>query len=183
MTTVFWGKAVQGKQSVRGFSMIEILVALLVLGIGIMGFAALQLKSVHLTEETYSRSQAMSIAQDFVERARANFSPKARERYLQAGQWTGDIPDDAPSCVLTERKPTKQDSCTEVDMASSDIAATRTHAGSVLQNGNVGFEECGNLYCVTVAWAETSVESCDQGSFADGSRGAEAHCVTLEFIP
>lgn len=55
-----------------GFSLIEVLVAVLVLGIGLLGFAALQLSAVSTGEEGYYRSQATLIAQDLADRMRAN---------------------------------------------------------------------------------------------------------------
>lgn len=171
-------------RSLLGFSIIEVLVALLVLGIGIMGYAALQLKSVSLTEETYSRSQAMSIAQDLIERARVNFSDAAKARYLAADNWAGDIPEAAPvSCVQTQSLPSSEHFCSTAEMADQDIVDTRKQAAQVLSDGKVLFDQCESIYCVTVAWGDTSVADCDQTDFADGVRTANAHCVIVEFIP
>jgi type IV pilus assembly protein PilV len=58
------------KQS--GFSLLEVLIAVLVLGIGLLGFAALQISSISTGEEGYFRSQALIIAQDLADRMRAN---------------------------------------------------------------------------------------------------------------
>ena len=97
---LFTQLAISGKviraQSASGFSIIEVLVALLVLGVGVMGYAALQLKSVRLSEETYSRSQAMSVAQDFIERVRVNFNEASKARYVAAASWTGEVAESAP---------------------------------------------------------------------------------------
>ena len=55
----------------KGFSMIEVLVALFVTSIGLLGLAALQLTSLRYSHNTHSRSQATFLAQDIVERLRA----------------------------------------------------------------------------------------------------------------
>ncbi|NQD37694.1 type IV pilus modification protein PilV [Permianibacter sp. IMCC34836] len=54
-----------------GFSMIEILIAVLVLAIGLLGVAALQLASMNGSQEGYARSQATAIAEDLASRVRA----------------------------------------------------------------------------------------------------------------
>lgn len=55
-----------------GVGMIEVLVALLLLAVGILGFTALQLRAVEATNEAMKRIQAMNIARDFAERIRVN---------------------------------------------------------------------------------------------------------------
>lgn len=60
------------KKSQQGVGMIEVLVALLLLAIGVIGFAALQLRAVDATNEALSRVQAMNLARDLAERIRIN---------------------------------------------------------------------------------------------------------------
>ncbi|MBA57222.1 MAG: type IV pilus modification protein PilV [Pseudomonadales bacterium] len=166
----------------KGMSLIEVLVAILVFAVGIVGFAALQLKSVRQVEETYSRSQAMSIAHDFIERARANFSEESKAYYETASSWSGQL-NDPGSCVVTGETPENADACTSRKMAEADVYEVRTSASNLLLNGSIGFAECDSVYCVTVAWGETSLADCDQDSFADGERQSDSHCIKVEFIP
>lgn len=56
----------------QGVGMIEVLVALLLLAIGVLGFTALQLRAVDATNEALYRVQAMSIARDLAEKIRIN---------------------------------------------------------------------------------------------------------------
>ncbi|MFW2077682.1 type IV pilus modification protein PilV [Acinetobacter sp. ULE_I010] len=56
----------------KGTGMIEILVALVLLAIGVLGFTALQLRAVEATSEAFNRIQAMVVARDFAERIRIN---------------------------------------------------------------------------------------------------------------
>ena len=56
----------------RGFSLIEVLVALLVLSIGLLGLAALQAQGMRFNHDAYVRTQATHIAYDIVDRMRAN---------------------------------------------------------------------------------------------------------------
>lgn len=69
----------------RGVSMIESLVALLVLAIGVMGLAGLQTRSLVETRHTNARANALLLANDLAERMRLNreaaLSANAGERY------------------------------------------------------------------------------------------------------
>lgn len=56
----------------QGFSLVEVLVALLVLAIGLLGMAGLQTRGVSTNFSALQRSQAILYAHDIVERMRAN---------------------------------------------------------------------------------------------------------------
>lgn len=57
-----------GARCGRGFTLIEVLIALLVLTIGLVGMAALHLTSIQSAHSSYYRSVASSVALDFEER-------------------------------------------------------------------------------------------------------------------
>jgi type IV pilus assembly protein PilV len=56
----------------KGFTLIETLVALVVLSIGLLGVAALQLMSLRASHGSAMRSQATFLAYDIIDRMRAN---------------------------------------------------------------------------------------------------------------
>ena len=56
----------------KGFTLVEVLVALLILAIGILGFAALQVTALRGGTSSHLRSQAVLIAYDVMDRLRAN---------------------------------------------------------------------------------------------------------------
>ena len=55
-----------------GFSLVEVLVALLVLAIGLLGLAALQAQGLRFNHDAYVRTQATNLAYDIVDRMRVN---------------------------------------------------------------------------------------------------------------
>ena len=75
----------------RGFTLIEALVALVVLSIGLLGVAALQLASLQANYGASQRTQATFLAQDIVDRMRAN-----RDAAV-AGDYDIDFGDAAPT--------------------------------------------------------------------------------------
>jgi type IV pilus assembly protein PilV len=55
-----------------GFSLIEVLIALLVLSIGLLGLAMLQIQGFKFIGNSYQRTQATILANDIIDRIRAN---------------------------------------------------------------------------------------------------------------
>jgi len=64
-----------------GFSLIEVLVATVVLSIGVLGVTALQTTSYVMTESSVHRAQASALAVEIVERMRVNTSEAKAGNY------------------------------------------------------------------------------------------------------
>jgi type IV pilus assembly protein PilV len=64
--------AAKGKRSVAGFTLIEILVALVIMLVGLMGAAGLMVRTVKQEVESYQRLQALNLLHDMVDRLNAN---------------------------------------------------------------------------------------------------------------
>lgn len=56
----------------KGIALVEVLVALIVLSVGLLGVAALQVQSLKSNSSSYHRSQAVLLSYDITERMRAN---------------------------------------------------------------------------------------------------------------
>jgi type IV pilus assembly protein PilV len=91
-----------------GFSLIEVLIALFILAIGLLGMATLMMSSVQSTQGASMRSAATVAAYDLAERIRANRA--------QATAYAGN-PASAtnPACVTTTA------GCNNTDLVSSDL--------------------------------------------------------------
>lgn len=155
--------------SQAGVGMMEVLVALLVLSVGVLGYAGLQLRALDSTDETYMRSQAMAIAQDAVERMMAN--PGAASVYETEANWGGAAADALPQTCLAS-------DCLASDIANWDIAQLKWYADDLLSLGVVRVEDCAGSsgQCVLVAWGGESLDNCQDGSGVV----SEVDCVVLE---
>jgi len=75
-------------RSGKGFTLLETLIALLVLSFGLLGLAGLQLKSLQSSHSSYQRGLANIIAADAVERLWANMAAAAPLTAAQVqAQW------------------------------------------------------------------------------------------------
>jgi type IV pilus assembly protein PilV len=73
----------------KGFTLVEVLVAVLVLSIGLLGIAGLQLTSLRGNQSSYLRSQATVLSYDLIDRMRANRSQAMSGSY-DINYTTGD---------------------------------------------------------------------------------------------
>jgi len=64
-----------------GFTLIEVMIAILILAIGLLGFALLQTMNVRFTQSANQRTQVTNLASDLLDKMRAN--------RLSAVQYTG----------------------------------------------------------------------------------------------
>ena len=69
----------------RGFTLIEILVAVLVLSFGLLGLAMLQSTGLRFNTDSYLRSQATILAYDLIDRMRANKAGADAGNYCLTG--------------------------------------------------------------------------------------------------
>jgi type IV pilus modification protein PilV len=105
---------------VRGFSMIELLVAVLVMGIGVLGITGLQMVSLQNNRGALVRAEAVQLAYDIIDRIRANPSVN------YGGLALGAAPPAATNCFTNV--------CTEAQMAAFDQAAWKCALGNFNTN-------------------------------------------------
>jgi len=110
------------RKRVRGVSMIELLVAVLVMGIGVLGITALQMVSLQNNRAALYRAEAVQLAYDMMDRIRAN--PAGVNVAGEA--YDGIDLDDAPA------EPTVMCNdavCTQADMVEFDLAVWKCSLG------------------------------------------------------
>ena len=72
-------------QRQQGFTLLEVLIALLILSIGLLGLAALQTTSLRSNQMASMRTTATQLAYDISDRMRANPAGVAADEYVLAG--------------------------------------------------------------------------------------------------
>lgn len=79
-------------KSQQGFTLIEVMIAVLIMGIGLLGFAMLQTMSVRFAQSANHRSQATNLAYDMLDQMRTNRIAATQYAGAYAGTATGCAP-------------------------------------------------------------------------------------------
>ena len=136
------------KISQRGFSLVEVLIALVIMSVGMLGIAGLYVQSMQAGRTSMFRHHAVTLAGDVADRIRAN--PTAGAAYNHAAAATGVN----NNCVA------QGTDCNAAEMASNDIFIWQNQADDSLPNGAVAVAftaAVGNApptYQITVTWDE-----------------------------
>lgn len=154
----------------RGISLLEVLIAILILAIGALGFAGLQMKALHTTNDANYRARAMLLAQDAIERIQAN--PTQLDNYQAGASWSNP---GTPGSGCTGAS-----ICEPSAMLAEDIAQLTHSAATTLPNGQILTSPCpfNGMSCVTVSWGDQGLNDCMGGGGIDS---AQSQCLVMEF--
>ena len=130
-----------------GFSMIEILITLVILSIGLLGIAGLQLTGLQSNRSAYYRSQATVIAYDMIDRMRTNVDGVSANDYDNAN--TANLPSD-PNCINSSS------GCSAASLADNDIREWADDITSILPSGSGTITNNAGIYTINVSWVENT---------------------------
>ena len=158
----------------RGVGLIEVLVALLLLAIGVLGYSALQLRANGAAIEANDRTIAMNIARDLAERMRINRT--AFETYKAAI----NTKTQTTTCYAT---PTANyvPGCNENQMARAD--AWEIHQKAEAYGHTIKLNTCkgSSIHCIYIAWGKTDISSnLDTCVSSTGTYVPNSQCLVME---
>ncbi|HEY7773913.1 MAG TPA: type IV pilus modification protein PilV [Marinagarivorans sp.] len=118
-----------------GASLLEVLIALFILGVGLLGVLAMQAESFKYNQQSYGSTQALFMANDAVERMRTNLLTLTKEQQAtptkaqvfpdaDLNEWKANVSQSVPGGVGT------------VDPVGSSFKVTITYPQQVLANEN-----------------------------------------------
>jgi len=127
----------------RGFSLVEVLIALIIMSVGMLGIAGLYVQSMQAGRTSLFSHHAVTLAGDVADRIRAN--PTAGLAYAAPVGANNN-------CVAGGTD------CNVAQMAANDIDLWQTEAADVLPGGQVAvvFDDSvvPPTYQITVTWSE-----------------------------
>jgi len=128
----------------RGFSLVEVMVALLVLSVGMLGIAAMHGRGLGAGRTAMYRSIAVNLAADMADRIRVN--------RLAGAAYAGAASDE--DCDIAD--------CTPAEMAAHDLFLWNAQVEQQLPNGQgivqYNAATMPPTYTITVDWDETGID-------------------------
>ena len=171
----------------RGFTILEVLIALLVFSLGLLGMAGLLIISVKTNHSAYLRTQASFLAQSMGDRMRAN-TPRVWAGDYD-GTYTGTTGDTDPCPSGTP--------CTRANVATRDKAQWETQLGDQLPNATANIacapdgtvsvspsEQAGGapytgICHIVISWSEATLERTADGTPANETPQTETFAWTF----
>ncbi len=153
-------------RSSRGFTLLEVLIALFVFSIGILGMAGLQVLSVKTNHSAYMRTQATFLAQSMADRMRANLAG------VWASSYTGTYPiagtpaacNAAPGCTVAQVATRDQILWSQqlsnmLPNPNGTITCTRASLTAVPAADQLNRAPYDGLCTITLTWNEASTQT------------------------
>ena len=128
------------RRGCRGLTLVEILVALVVLSVVLLGLAAMQTTSVKFTTSAYQRTQATSLAYDLIDRMRGNRLAALNNDYNVAFQ------SPVPACGAFDGTGTLRD---------QDIKAWRNAIACRLPQGTGSVTRVNDEFTIAIQWDDS----------------------------
>jgi type IV pilus assembly protein PilV len=154
------GRASKLRASETGFSLIEVLVAILIVSFGILGLAGLLFAAMNAGQVSMNRSTAVTLANEMADRIRANWRGVKDGAYDSVGTALyGDAAACNTACMTAQ--------CSPSDQATLDICLWKKQVSKQLPGGGGAIDvDAANLRCqtpsvpcifsVTVSWVEAN---------------------------
>jgi len=158
----------------QGFALMEVVIAMFVLAIGILGAGALQTMSMQTTQGAYYRSQAMLIAADMVDRMRANRAAMASYGNIDTDQ----VEKADPVCINSDA------GCSAAALAGDDIqqwAALVQDQKSLPNARGVVTQTAGTKnFQISISWNENEWQQGKRSASAENSKKTYQLNVALD---
>ena len=146
--------------------MIEVLVTIIIIAVGVLGTAALQVTTLKNLSSSHSASVAAIVAEDLGERMQANAAAALADNYVHSA-----APQAYPDCVAN--------ACTPAQLASFDIGTWWVDLNNMLPSasGQVTRNAGTDTFVLTVRWDED--RSGSTGTTCPPQSNADLECFQL----
>jgi type IV pilus assembly protein PilV len=146
-----------------GFTLIEVLIAMMVLAVGLLGLAGLQATGLKNNLSAYNRSQATQLAYDMADRMRANV---ANAETLDASVYVTTAPADAAiqsACLVVDGG-----GCSVTAMAENDLYEWNRNINAVLPQGRGTITVIDSIFTIRINWDDNRDGCINPGDTAAG---------------
>lgn len=154
--------AVRQPRRQAGIGLLEVLVAVILLSVGFLAAARMQVQGMRFSQDAYTLSQAKFMVLDMTERMRVNRDALKGDAYKAMTTRSGTS---NPACIANETP------CTPADIATADLHAWSQNlyapdgasdftpllpsSTNIPATGTITYDAAEGAYGVAVQWSET----------------------------
>lgn len=132
-----------GPQHPKGFTLIEVLIAVSILTVGLLGLVSLQAIALRYNHQSLQLSTATQLANEMADRMRANPAGVKTNKY----DTITAKPATDPGCNAAHP-------CNPMQLATHDAFEWYTEISQLLTAGNGSVNVSGTLFTINLAWQE-----------------------------
>ena len=122
-----------------GFSLLEVLIAIVITSIGLLGLAAMQATGLRNNHSAYHRSQATVLAYDIADRMRSNASS------MISYTLPAEVETPVAGCTTTG-------GCTAAQLAQNDLVEWNADLAVAVPGGTGSIALAGDIFTISVNW-------------------------------
>lgn len=167
----------------KGFSLLEVLVAFLILSVGLLGVASLQATSIRAGTSSMLRTLSLLSSQEIIERMQANTSAIPSYASALSGAPT------APTPRCSQQNGAIAAACTPEQLAINDVFEWKQNLAA--QFGGLGAQSSitvtpqGNLMnvAITIQWDERTSQRSTQANTVDDGTVQQSYAVNVLILP
>lgn len=143
----------------KGFTLIEVLISIMILGIGLLGLAGLQMTGLRNNFSAYHRTQATQFSANIADKIRAN---AVEAKLFNNSTYSVINPEDAikkSKCLIYA----KVSACLPADMAQQDLFSWHQDVSTILPSGlgRINADNTG-VFTVTITWDDNRDDVIDE---------------------
>jgi len=125
----------------KGFTLIEVLIAMVVISFSLLGYASLQSKSIQNNNRSYYRSQAVQLSMNIIDSMRANMEGVKNNKYI-----------DFINSGASNNNCFTNTGCSNEEMVKGDIFKWKSDLGKYLPLGSGDISKAGDVYTIFITW-------------------------------
>ena len=145
------------KRKEKGFMLIETLVAVIILAIGLLGMASMQVVGLKNNNSAYTRTQATYLAYDIIDRIRNN--PNDVDYSLAMGAVPADVGATAAEDLCNFDNVASTLNCDKDNLVVFDQATWVADIANTLPSGVGGISVNGSTYTISIRWVDKQAGS------------------------
>jgi type IV pilus assembly protein PilV len=160
----------------QGTTLLEVLIAAVILGIGLLGIAALQITSLQGSANAEYRGRASDQAWSLMDRMRANLPGIVSSNYLSST--TADCDNPPTACAMTPGTTAAIGTCSSTQVAAWDLWEVRCSNGvqDALPGGTMLVTSTtSSTYQIEINWLTRTDDDSDDEAYSDK--------MTVNFMP
>lgn len=161
--------------SSTGFTLLEVMVAMVIFSIGLLGLAGIQATAMQNNNTAYTRTVAMQLAYNMADVLRAS-TDNAGYMVSTFNSITTAAASPATSCVQSNGNTAPN--CTQANLASFEVFHWKKRIEEELPSGLGSISKTGDVYTITIMWDDERTGA--TGTACGNNSDVDLKCYTLQ---